>query len=316
MDPQSPMPPPPSSVEACYRHPDVQTGVHCTRCGRPICPDCMRSAPVGHHCPTCVEEARKEFRQGPGRQIAIANAKATSVTAALLVAIGAVYLLEVLKGGAGALFDGPNTLVLVKLGASVGLFPVTNTEVVGIALGQTWRLVSSMFLHAGLLHLLFNMYALWIFGAVMEDELGRARFALIYFLTGLAAGAASYAFMPEVYIPAVGASGAVFGVFGALVSFNWKRRHTALGAARLRSAMFILLINAFIAFSSGGAIDWRAHAGGFVAGLLMGFAAEGFGRSSNERLTFAIGSIAVFGATVALVVWRTAEIKQLYPGVF
>ena len=246
----------------CYRHPDVQTGVHCTRCGRPICPDCMRSAPVGHHCPTCVDEARKEFRQGPGRRIAIANAKATSVTAALLVAIAGVYVLEVFKGGAGSLLDGPQTLVLVKMGASVGLFPVTNTEIVGIALGQTWRLVSSMFLHAGLLHLLFNMYALWIFGAVMEDELGRARFALIYFLTGLAAGAASYAFMPEVYIPAVGASGAVFGVFGALVAFNWKRRHTALGAARLRSAIFILLINAFIGFSSGGAIDWRAHAGG------------------------------------------------------
>jgi membrane associated rhomboid family serine protease len=316
MDSQPTMPPPPSSVDRCYRHPDVQTGVHCTRCGRPICPDCMRVAPVGHHCPTCVEEARKEFRQGPGRRIAIANAKAVSITSALLVAIAAVYVLEVIRGGAGALFNGPNTVVLVKMGASVGLFPVTNTEIVGIALGQTWRLVSSMFLHAGLLHLLFNMYALWIFGTVMEDELGRGRYALVYFLTGLAAGAASYAFMPEVYIPGVGASGAVFGVFGALVAFNWKRRHTALGAARLRSAIFILLINAFLGFSSGGAIDWRAHAGGFVAGLLMGFAAEGFGRYRNERLTFAIGSLAVLAVTVGLVVWRTAEIKLQYPGVF
>ena len=116
----------------------------------------------------------------------------------------------------------------------------------GIAVGQTWRLITSMFLHAGLMHLLFNMYALWIFGTVMEEELGRARFALVYFITGLAAGAVSYAFMPEVDIPAVGASGAIFGVFGALVAFNWKRRHTALGAARLRSAIFILLINAII----------------------------------------------------------------------
>lgn len=276
----------------------------------------MRAAPVGHHCPTCVEEARKEFKKGPGRRIAVANAKATSVTAVLLVAIGAVYLLEVIQGGAGSLLTGPNNLVLVKMGASIGLARLPGGELVGIAVGQTWRLFTAMFLHAGLLHLLFNMYALWIFGAFMEAELGRTRFALVYFLTGLAASAASYAFMGDPRTVAVGASGAVFGVFGALVAFNWKRRHTALGAARLRSAIFILLINAFIGFSSGGAIDWRAHAGGFVAGLLMGFAAEGFGRSSNERLTFAIGSLAVFGATVALVVWRTAEIKQLFPQLF
>ena len=106
MDTQPTMPPPPSSVERCYRHPDVQTGVHCTRCGRPICPDCMRSAPVGHHCPTCVEEARKEFRQGPGRRIAVANAKATSVTAVLLVAIGAVYVLEVVEAARGRSWPG------------------------------------------------------------------------------------------------------------------------------------------------------------------------------------------------------------------
>ena len=128
--------------------------------------------------------------------------------------------------------------------------------------------------------------------------------------------------MPEVYIPAVGASGAIFGVFGALVAFNWKRRHTALGAARLRSAIVILLINAVIGFSMGGTIDWRAHAGGFVAGLVMGVAAEQWnfvnrsGRPSTQRLTFAIGAVAVLVATVALVVWRTAEIKQLYPSVF
>ena len=321
MDMQPTMPPPPSSAQPCYRHPDVQTGVRCTRCGRPICPDCMHAAPVGHHCPTCVEEARKEFRQGPGRRIAVANAKAISVTSVILVALAAVYLLEVIQGGAGSLLEGPRTVVLVKMGAAVGLFPLGN-DVVGIAIGQTWRLLTAMFLHAGLIHLAFNMYALWIFGSVVEGEFGRPRFALVYFLTGLFASAASYAFMPEVFIPAVGASGAVFGVFGAIVAFNWNRRHTALGAAGLRTAIVILLINSFFAFSSGGAIDWRAHLGGFVAGLVMGFAAEDWtfltrsGVPAARRLTFALGSLAVFGATVALVVWRTAEIKQLFPEVF
>ncbi len=277
----------------------------------------MRSAPVGHHCPTCVDEARREFRQGPGRRIAVANAKATSVTVVLLVAIAAAYVLEVIQGGAAALLEGPLPPVLIKMGGAVGLAQLSaDSPVIGIATGQTWRLFTAMFLHAGLLHLAFNAYALWIFGTVVEQELGRVRFATVYLLTGLAASAASYAFMPGVTTVAVGASGAVFGVFGALVACNWKRRHTALGAARLRSALFILLINAFIGFSSGGAIDWRAHAGGFVAGLLMGFAAEGYGRPSVRRFTFALGSLAVIGVTVALVLWRTAEIKQLFPQVF
>lgn len=322
MDPQSTMPPPPTT-EYCYRHPTVATGIHCTRCERPICTDCMVPAPVGYHCPTCVSEARREFRKGPGRRMAVAEAKATSVTVILLGAIVAMYVVEVVVGGPGSLFGGPSTNDLVKLGGSVAAWP-TPTGTVGIVQGQYWRLFTSMFLHGGLIHLAFNGYALWIFGRVMEDEFGRLRFALLYLLTGLFAGAASYALITfetqngQVIIPpvAVGASGAIFGIFGAFVAFNWRRRHTPEAAARLRMAVTLIVINAVIGFSSGGTIDWRAHAGGFAAGLFLGFAAEGFGRLRNERASFAIGCVALAVATVGLALWKTAAIQQQFPGFF
>ena len=302
MEPVTGMPPPPVQ-EYCYRHPTVATGVHCTRCNRPICPDCMIPAPVGHHCPTCVEEARREFSKGPGRRIAVANAKAVSATKVLVAIIVGVYILEVAAAGAGSLMTGPSAQKLYDLGGAAG---------VGIAGGEYWRLFTAIFLHAGLVHLAFNCYALWVFGQVLEDELGRGRFLAIFFVTGLFASASSYAFEPSPFVVGVGASGAIFGVFGAFVAFNWRRRGTALGAARLRAAIGILVLNAVIAVGLAGAIDWRAHLGGFVSGLVAGFAAEGFGRFRNERLAFVLGCAGLLAATVVLVMWRTAQIKAQF----
>lgn len=319
MDPQATMPPPPTT-EYCYRHPAVATGIHCTRCDRPICTDCMVQAPVGYHCPACVDEARKEFRKGPGRRMAIADAKATSVTVMILVAIAGMYLVEVAVGGLASFFQGPTPNELVKLGGSVAVWP-TSSGVVGIAQGQYWRLFTSMFLHAGLLHLGFNAYALWLFGPVMEREFGRIRFTLLYLLTGLFGGAVSYAFVTfvarggNVLIPpvAVGASGAIVGIFGAYVAFNWRHRHTQEAAARLRQAFILIAINFALNVYASGTIDWRAHAGGLVSGLFIGFAAEGFGRFRSERATFAVACVAVAVATVGIVVWKTAAIQHQFP---
>ena len=166
--------PPPPTTERCYRHPDVETGVHCTRCGRPICPECMIPAPVGHQCPECVAEARREFQRGPGRRVAVANVKSkASVTVILLLMMGAMFVLEVLAGGPGALMNGPSGLKLIDLGASVAVAQTPGGDLVGIATGQYWRLFSAMFLHAGIIHIAFNAYALWIFGRVVEEELGQ-----------------------------------------------------------------------------------------------------------------------------------------------
>jgi membrane associated rhomboid family serine protease len=312
------LPPPPSTgvPEYCYRHPNVETGVHCTRCGRPICPECMIPAPVGHQCPACVDEARREFRQGPGRRIAAANVRRrVSATAVLLAMIGVMYVIEVIAGGAGSFMEGPSSLKLINLGASIGLAQIPpNGDLVGIAAGQNWRLVSSMFLHAGLLHIAFNAYALWIFGQVVEEELGSLRFLLIYFTTGILASAASYAFGP-LTVASVGASGAIFGIFGAFVTYNYRRRHLAIAAARLRAAVTIVVINMVLALSIQG-IDWRAHVGGFFAGLFAGFAAEGIGSRSTRRTILVLGFGGLLVLAFGLVAWRTSQIHADFPSVF
>jgi membrane associated rhomboid family serine protease len=314
MDETTLPPPPPTDVpEYCYRHPNVETGVHCTRCGRPICPECMIPAPVGHQCPECVNEARREFRKGPGRRIAAASIRRrASATTVLLALIGAVFLLEVVSGGSGSLMTGPSNLKLIDLGASISLARIPpNGDLVGIAAGQYWRLVSAMFLHAGLLHIAFNAYALWIFGTVVEQELGRLRFLLIYFVTGVFASAASYAFAPTPFSVGVGASGAIFGIFGAFVAYNYRRRHLAIAAARLRSAIMIVVINMVLALSIRG-IDWRAHVGGFVAGLVAGFVAEGVGSQSNRRTILVVGFAGLIAVTIGLVAWRTSQLQSQF----
>jgi membrane associated rhomboid family serine protease len=222
-----------------------------------------------------------------------------------------MYVVEVLTGGPGSLMGGPTPIQLIKLGASVGLAQTSqNGPIVGIAVGQYWRIVTAMFLHAGILHIAFNAYALWIFGTVVEQELGTARFLAIYFVTGIVAGAASYAFGP-VFIPGVGASGAIFGIFGAFVAYNYRRRHLAIAAARLRAAVTLVVLNMVLAFSIPG-IDWRAHVGGFIAGLVAGFAAEGVGDATARRTILVLGFGGLLVVAVGLVAWRTSQLHALY----
>jgi membrane associated rhomboid family serine protease len=295
--PEDPLPPPPApTVEVCYRHPREQTRVHCTRCGRPICPECMIPAPVGFQCPECVDQARREFKEGPGRIVRRGGVTATKV---LLIAIIGMFVLEVVMGGPGALFNGPSSERLFELGA---------LQPLAIANGQYWRLFTSMFLHAGLLHLAFNGYALWLLGSMLETNLGTTRFLLIYFVTGFVAGATSYAFGPANGI-AVGASGAIFGIFGAFIAYNYRRRHLAMAAANLRWAAMLLLLNLLLALGFG-AIDWRAHLGGLLAGIAAGAVAEGWGTASQRRLIQIVGFASLIAVGVALVVWRTNAIRE------
>ncbi|MEX2406930.1 MAG: rhomboid family intramembrane serine protease [Actinomycetota bacterium] len=300
---EEPLPQPPApTVEFCYRHPTRETGVHCTRCGRPICPDCMVQAPVGFQCPNCVEEARRDFRRGPGRVVRGSVLRGgLTATKALLFAIAAVFVVEVVTGGPRALFNGPPGDRLFDLGAMQPL---------AIADGQYWRLFSAMFLHAGLLHIGFNAYALWLFGSSVESTYGRTRFILVYFISGFLASAASYAFGP-VEALGVGASGAIFGIFGAFIAYNYRRRHLALAAANLRWATTMILLNVLLAFGFRG-IDWRAHLGGVIAGVLAGTIAEGAGaNASQRRMVQVAGFAALILAGIVLVVWRTNQIREL-----
>jgi membrane associated rhomboid family serine protease len=295
---QTGLTPAPPSVEYCYRHPSVQTGVHCTRCERPICTQCMIPAPVGYQCPECVERARREFRAGPGRpRLRVSGVSATKL---LLLALLAGFALEIAQGGPNALFAGPPLPKLVDLGAMQPWL---------IAHGQYWRLLTAIFLHEGLIHIGFNAYALWLFGQFVDDVYGTRRFVLLFFLTGLLASATSYAFSDPNSV-GVGASGAVFGIFGAFIAYHYRRRDLAASAASLRWAMTMILLNAFLAFGFR-SIDWRAHLGGLVAGFLAGYVLEGFGPPPMRTLVRVGGIALLVAAGVALVVWRTDQLRQL-----
>jgi membrane associated rhomboid family serine protease len=323
------LPPPPSraEVERCYRHPDVETGVHCTRCGKPICTECMVPAPVGHQCPDCVGRARQEFRRGPGRRIAVAEVKGISVVKVLLAAIGVMYVVEVVTSGPGSLMTGPGSQRLIELGGQVPLARAPEGGLIGVAAGQYWRLFTAMFLHAGLIHAALNSWVLFIVGTPLERDLGRLRFAAVYLVSGLFASAASYAFtamqagrtdggIQGLLVVSIGASGAVFGLFGAFVATNWRQRHTALAMARLRAILPWIALNLVLSFSVG-FIDWRAHVGGLLAGLVAGYVAEGIGRSdAQRRATTIAGFVAVVAATVALTAFGTARIHGLLPELF
>jgi membrane associated rhomboid family serine protease len=284
------------TLESCYRHPRVVTGVHCTRCGRPICPDCMTPAPVGYQCPECVAEARRSVR-GPRARLRIG--RRAGVTSVLLVANIAMFIVEILTGAAGGVRTGNE---IVDLGALVPAL---------VADGQYWRLFTAMFLHANVLHLAFNMYALYLFGNLIEDALGTVRFVLIYVLCGLLASITSFAFSSPFQV-GVGASGAIFGLLGAWVAYNYRRRGSALAAANLQTALMIVGINVFLGFSIPG-IDNFAHFGGLASGAAAGWLAEGFGPRNIRPYVQASGFAALILIGLAVTVWRVSDIRGL-PG--
>ncbi|MFN2545684.1 MAG: rhomboid family intramembrane serine protease [Actinomycetota bacterium] len=285
-------------AEYCYRHPNEVTRIHCTRCGRPICPACMIPAPVGHHCPECVAEARREFRQGPRRRMG--SIFGTSATQLLLLAIIAMFAIEVVVSKGRALANGVPNSTAFDLGA---LYPPA------IAQGsQYWRLITVMFLHANLLHIALNGYALWLFGRFVEDTFGRIRFLLIYFVTGFLAAVTSYTFGPTNQL-GVGASGAIVGLLGAFIVYNFRRRHMSLARGNLRWALMIIALNVVIGSAFNGIDNW-AHGGGLVAGLLAGTFAEGIGPRGIRPAVRVLGFVALIVLGVVMTVLRTQALRS------
>ena len=259
----------------------------------------MVPAAVGYQCPECLEDARREYRRGAGSLRR--RARSLTATRALLAAIIVMFVIEIGASPAATLFRGPPGTVLYDLGAS---WPPA------IASGEFWRLFSAMFLHANLFHILFNGYALWIFGQAVEEEYGTPWMVVLFFLTGFLASVTSYAF-GDIDALGVGASGAIFGIFGAFVAYNYRRRHLALASARLRSAMTLIVLNALLAFAFRSFIDWRAHLGGLIAGFVAGYVVEGFGRRDTRWVVRAVGIVALIAVGVALVAWRTDQIRAV-----
>jgi membrane associated rhomboid family serine protease len=267
----------------------------------------MVPAAVGYQCPDCARGSRQEYV----RPAQLVSGRGITLTNVILLVLAGVYGLEVVLGGPRSLLTGPSVAVLVRMGASVGYACTRSGELIGIAAGQPWRLATAMFLHAGLLHLAMNAYALWAFGNVVEAELGRSRFLVIFLVGGLFASAASFTF-GEPFVAGVGASGAIFAVLGAFAGYAWRRRELALYSARIRNVMVLILLNAFFAFSVP-TIDWRAHAGGLVAGAVMGLAADGLPDRSAQRASFTAATIGLVAIGAVMVLAHSATLQQL-PG--
>ena len=318
MDPMDPaVPPPPPAAEptgpvACKRHPNVQTMLRCVRCGDPICPDCMHPAAVGYQCPDCARDSRQEVHQ-PGRRIGT-SAGGFTITNVLIAIMVGVYLVGVAKSGAASLVGGASGRVLVDLGASQPFL---------IADGQYWRLFTEMFLHFGIIHLALNMYALFIIGNVVEAELGRARYLGLFLVTGWFASAIAYWLTPPLVAGpdgpilqiGAGASGAIFGLFGVFLAYNYRRRHLAFYANRLRQIVMIIVLNLVFTFSIPG-ISWQAHVGGLVAGLVGGYAVDGFGARVSRTAAFVVTMIALLASSIVIVGARTADIHASFPQIF
>ena len=239
----------------CYRHPDRETYVACTRCERPICPDCMRPASVGFQCPECVAEGGRTVREGRtvfGGRISGDTSRVSITIIGLCVA---VYVLGLLKGPELSLNFGNL--------AGPALSPVDGTSI-GVADGQYYRLITAAFLHAGAFHLAMNMFALAQLGPTLETALGRVRFLALYVLSALGGSTLSF-LVSDPGTLGVGASGAIFGLFGAY--YVVVRR---LGGPT-RSILTLLVINLVITFSVP-IIDWRAHVGGLVTGVVVALA--------------------------------------------
>ena len=272
-----------TTAQTCYRHPEEETRVRCTRCDRPICPECMTPAPVGHHCPTCVAEGRRAVRRR--RRLRAPR----SVTNVLIAANVAMFVVELALGGA-------TIGVLVQLGA---IFPQRVAE------GEYWRLLTSMFLHVGYVHLALNMVTLYIFGGVLERVVGSLRFAALYLVTGFVGSAVSFTFGGPLRI-AAGASGAIFGLLGAWLAYNWRRRRLSAAAqGNLQVVLILLGANLVLGVVMPG-IDNAAHLGGLAAGIVAGLVAEGWGRGRVRAASIAVGLTALAAAGALMVAIRIA----------
>lgn len=261
----------------------------------------MTSAPVGYHCPECVRESGRRA-YGRGWRVRFVLGRPGVVASTLLVVNIAMFLVELAVGASGLTFLGGDPRKLFELGAT---FPPA------IVHGQYWRLITAMFLHAGVIHLAFNMYALYLYGYLIEQTFGSLRFLVIYFVCGFLASVASFAFTdPLTLTVGVGASGAIFGLLGAWVAFNYRRREMRFHRGNLQGAMVLIAINLVLGFSIAG-IDNLAHIGGLVAGVVAGGIAEGFGSRSSRLAVQVVGFAALIAIGVALTVWRVAALKAL-----
>lgn len=294
--------PAPVDIPVCPRHPDRESHVRCQRCGRPVCPECQRPAAVGIQCVDCVREGAREVR--PTRTtfggIASSGGRPGLVTYVLIGVCAVVYVLELVS---------PAVFQTLAFSPSIGA-------------REPWRALTAAFLHSPtqILHIAFNMLCLWQIGPYLESLLGRLRFAVLYLVTAVG-GSAGFLLMasappagtspglgpavaPQWFTGVVGASGAVFGLFAALLILN---RHLGRSTAGIG---ITLLINAVFGFVVPG-IAWQAHLGGFVTGLACAGVITALNKQHLRRYAVA-GLAGVLVVVVLLMVAKYATVPAFY----
>ena len=273
-------------LPTCCRHPDRETGLSCSECGRPICTECMTAAPVGLRCP---DHAGSRKHVNAPRVVRRAPRGATDalVTRTLIGANVAVYLITAVQGAG---YNGPGG----RLFADWVLYGPA------VAHGDWWRLITAAFLHGSILHIGLNMYVLWIIGQPVEAYLGRARFIGLYFVSGLAGSAGALVLTPLALT--VGASGAIFGILGALLIIEWQTTGRLAG-----NAMTWIVINLALSFVISN-ISIGGHVGGLIGGIIvtLAFANWGRGHAAHGKIgvTGFAGLAGVAIASVAVAYFR------------
>jgi membrane associated rhomboid family serine protease len=268
-------------VDVCYRHPGRETGVSCSNCGRPICPDCMTPTSVGMRCPECGGQTTTV------RKVVSSRSDEPMLT---YVLIGIIALVQL-----GAMASGANAT-----GSEFGGSQLISDGAVSrpaVADGEIWRLLTSGFLHAGLLHLMFNGFALYVLGTMLEPAIGRLRFAIVFFVSLLAGSFGALLVEPDALT--VGASGAIFGLMSAAIVVMRNR-----GINPMESGLGLWLgINLVFTFAIPG-ISIGGHIGGLVGGALV--AALMFDLRDRVRMPPAIPLLLAAGVGVAAVLGSIA----------
>jgi len=296
-------------VEHCYRHPDRETGVRCANCGRPICHDCMTPAAVGFRCPECMAEQRRSAGRGRvvtrqqtrGRWQAggvMMGSSRLTVTKVLIAINVVMFLIELALGAT------TNGRELLRLGGLVPVYVFVQHEY--------WRMVTVMFLHASLWHILFNMWALWVLGDYVEALLGHLKFLVLYLVAGIG-GSVVVLLAGPAYTITVGASGAIFGIFGALSVYAFLFRNRDFAArALLGNMVFLLIINLVFTFANP-TVSWQGHIGGLLTGgvLMAGYTAFGRrGPASRFTANDLVVTLVVLAVLGALTFWKVQSFSM------
>ena len=278
----------------CYRHPDRETGVSCSECGRGICPDCMTFGPVGIRCPDHSGKPKGAAKVVHSVQRRSSSRPGIVTTTLIAINVG-IYFLQ-LAGGApfnanGGWIYEHCALFIQGIDSSGNL--------VGLGEGEWYRLLTAAFLHYGPIHLGMNMLALWWIGRPLEDWLGPFRYLLLYLVSGLAGSAGALILDPNAVT--VGASGAIFGILGA--AFVLERQGAlVLGG----SAIALLVLGVVFTFRPG--ISIGGHLGGLAGGALCILALSRFGKGNAAYSRIDIVSIASLVAvgvlSVAVAYWK------------